>query len=152
MFALSNNEIMTKQIIQRALPLTDTYSVHSFAYVSMIDGNGTCCENCGRLISNMVTLVNQNGNKYIVGNDCADTLTVDKTKMFFEVQPAFTEGKQMRAKIKSAFKKNTIVKAYLYTNKDNVIFLVMQTESGASSMSKICFPTITVEYIKDLLN
>lgn len=52
---------MTKAIIQRALPLTDTYKVHSFSYVSLIDGQGTCCENCGKLISNMVTLKNQKG-------------------------------------------------------------------------------------------
>jgi hypothetical protein len=64
-----------KKIIQRALPITDTYTVHSYSYVSLIDGQGTCCENCGKLISNIVTLKNQKGKKFIVGNDCADTLT-----------------------------------------------------------------------------
>mgnify|MGYP000057622745 FL=1 len=142
---------MTKTIIQRALPLTDTYKVHSFSYVSLIDGQGTCCENCGKLISNMVTLENQKGEKFVVGNDCADTLTIDKSKMFFEVQPAFSEGKSLRAKIMKHFKNNTIVKAYIYVGNDNTQFVVLQNAQGASSMQKIVYPEITLPYINNLL-
>lgn len=140
-----------KSIIQRALPLTDIYKVHSFAYVSLIDGQGTCCENCGKLISNMVTLENQHGQKFVVGNDCADTLTIDKSKMMLEVQPAFNEGKGLRAKIMKHFKNNTISKAYIYTGKDGKQFIVMQAASGASSMQRIIYPEITLPYINNLL-
>jgi hypothetical protein len=142
---------MAKAIIQRALPLTDTYKVHSFSYVSLIDGQGTCCENCGKLISNMVTLENQKGEKFVVGNDCADTLTIDKSKMFFEVQPAFSEGKSLRAKIMKHFKNKTIVKAYIYNGNDKKQFVVLKTSKGASSMQQIMHPKITLPYIKDLL-
>lgn len=138
-------------IIQRALPLTDTYKIHSFKYVSLIDGQGTCCDNCGKLISNIVTLENQKGEKYVVGNDCADTLTNDKIKMLFEVQPAFNEGKSLRAKIMKHFKNNRIVKACIYNSNDSKQFIVLQTAQGASSMQHIVYPEITIPYIKDLL-
>jgi hypothetical protein len=142
---------MTKAIIQRSLPLSDKYTVHSFKYVSLIDGQGTCCENCGKLISNMVTLENQKGEKFVVGNDCADTLTIDKYKMFFEVKPAFTEGKSLRAKIMKHFKNNTIVRAYIYNGDDAKKFIILQNKQGASSMQQIIHPEITLPYISDLL-
>lgn len=146
-----NFKIGQKAIIKRALPLTDTYKVHSFSYVSLIDGQGTCCENCGKLISNIVTLENQRGEKFVVGNDCADTLTIDKSKMFFEVQPAFAEGKSLRAKIMKYFKNNTIVKAYIYNGDDGKQFIVLQNAQGASSMQHIVYPEITLPYINNLL-
>ena len=103
---------MQKAIIQRALPLTDKYKVHSFSYVSLIDGGGTCCENCGKLITNMVTVENQNGNKFVVGSDCAETLIFDKSYMFFYVTPQFDEGKRLRAKITKHLKNNPYMKVY----------------------------------------
>lgn len=139
-----------KTIIQRALPLNDTYKIHSFKYVSLIDGQGTCCDNCGKLISNMVTLENQNGQQFIVGNDCANTLTKD-VKMFFEVEPAFNEGKSLRAKILKYLKNKTIAKVYIYVSKDNKQFIVLQNENGASSMKQIVYPEITIPYINALL-
>lgn len=142
---------MNKAIIQRALPLSDIYKVHSFKYVSLVDGQGTCCENCGKLISNMVTLENQKGERFVVGNDCADTLTTDKSKMFLEVQPAFNEGKSLRAQIMKHFKNNTIITVYLYTCNEGEKFVVLQTAQGGSLMKKIVYPEITLPYINNLL-
>ena len=140
-----------KNIIQRALPLTDTYKIHSFAYVPLIDGIGTCCENCGKLISNIVTLENQHGKKFVVGNDCADTLTIDKLKMMFEIQPAFNEGKGLRAKLLKHFKSNAIMGSYIYTCNEGNQFLVMQISRGGSAMQRIYYPQITLPYINTLL-
>ncbi len=44
-------------------------------YISLIDGMGCTCDNCGRLIANLVTVKNEGENKqYIIGQDCAKTL------------------------------------------------------------------------------
>jgi len=100
----------------------------------------------------MVTLENQKGEKFIVGSDCANTLTIDKSQMFFEVEPAFNEGKFLRAKIIKHFKNNTIQHAYIYnSSKDSKQYIVLQAKSGASSMQQIFHPSITVPYIKNLL-
>lgn len=140
-----------KAIIQRALPLTDTYTVFSFAYVPLMDGIGTCCENCGKLISNMVTLENQKGEKFVVGNDCADTLTIDKSAMMFTVNPAFNEGKGLRAKLLKHFKNNAINGAYIYICNEGNQFLVMQISRGGTAMQRIYYPEITLPYINTLL-
>jgi hypothetical protein len=138
---------MNKAIIERNLPHNDNYKIISYAYVSLIDGNGTCCDNCGKLISNMVTIENQNGVQYIVGNDCANTLTFEKWKLVFEIEPAFDEGKSLRAKIIKGFKSNKFNQAYLYkTNR-----IILEYTDGGNSMKKINYPEITIPYIKDLL-
>lgn len=141
-----------KAIIQRTLSLTDIYNIHSFSYVPLIDGNGTCCENCGKLISNIVTLENQKGQRYLVGSDCADTLTIDKSKMMFEVNPAFSEGKRIRARIMKLFKNNSITRAYIFVSKESNQFIVLQNKEGASSMQQIYYPEITLPYISSILN
>ena len=139
-----------KTIIQRALPLTDVYKIHSFHYVSILEGGGGCCENCGKLIANIVTLENQHGVKFIVGSDCAETLTIDKSKMFFEVAPAFKEGKALRTKILNALKKTTqrdkIVRVYISND-----YLMMKRGDGSNIWQKMNYPDISINYIKDLL-
>ncbi len=136
--------------VQRNLPLADIYCIESFRYVPLIDGDGTCCDNCGKPISNIVTIKNTKNEKFTVGNDCAKTLVADKTDLLFKVEPAFNEGKSLRAKIIKHFKSGTIIKAYIYTNNDKK-FIVLQNEKGASSMQQINHFETTISYIKDLL-
>ena len=139
-----------KTLIQRNLSLADTYSVISYSYTPLIDGIGQCCENCGKLISNMVTLKNQSGNSFIVGNDCAETLTSDY-RLLMEVQPAFTEGKSLRARIIKNLKNNSVKDVYIYTSTDGKKFIVLQAHDGASSMKEIFYPEVTIPYIENLL-
>lgn len=55
------------------------YSKISAVYISLIDGTGCICDNCGRLIANIVTVKNEDNNKqYTIGQDCAKTLFSDK--------------------------------------------------------------------------
>jgi hypothetical protein len=61
--------------IQRKLDLTKQYSITGSTYISVIDGGGTCCDNCNKLIANMVYIVDNDHKNYIVGLDCAKTLT-----------------------------------------------------------------------------
>jgi len=51
------------------------YTKISAVYVPLIESYGTCCENCGRLIANIVTVKNEDTNtQYMIGQDCAKTL------------------------------------------------------------------------------
>ena len=50
------------------------YNLVSYNYIPLFDSAGTCCENCGRLISNIATISDSIGKHYIVGLDCAKTI------------------------------------------------------------------------------
>jgi hypothetical protein len=68
--------------IQRNLDLSKNYSITGSTYISLIDGSGCTCDNCNKLIANMVFIVDENGKNYTVGLDCAKTLTsLNKTEL-----------------------------------------------------------------------
>lgn len=50
------------------------YTKISAVYISLIDGMGCTCDNCGRLIANIVTVKHEGGKHYTIGQDCAKTL------------------------------------------------------------------------------
>jgi hypothetical protein len=65
------------------------YTKISAVYIPLIDSTGTCCENCGRLISNIVTVKNEDNSKtYIIGQDCAKNLFSQKEneEIAFEIK------------------------------------------------------------------
>lgn len=66
-----------KAIIQRALPLTEKYSLIDKKYIPLIDGCGTCCDNCGALIANMATVKSESGLIFTIGFDCLETLLIN---------------------------------------------------------------------------
>lgn len=140
---------MSKTTIQRALPLTDKYTVISTSYLSLLDGGGTACQNCGKLITNMVTIVNQHGNKYIVGSDCAETLVLDKLDFMLNVKNVFNEGKSIRAKILKKMKEKPVEDIYYYHNSRSGHFIVLR-QNGRDIMTRLCFPQTTVTYLSDL--
>lgn len=53
------------------------YSYLSSSYTAILDGGGWACENCGRLIANLVTVKHEGGKTFIIGQDCAKTLFSD---------------------------------------------------------------------------
>lgn len=61
--------------IQRSLNLLSNYSITGSTYISLIDGSGCTCDNCNKLIANLVFIIDENGKNYTVGLDCAKTLT-----------------------------------------------------------------------------
>ena len=142
-----------KKLIERNLSLSDTYTFEGATYIPVIEGGGTCCENCGKLISNIATIKNQHGRAFNVGLDCAETLTISN-KWDFEClfKSAISEGKRIRAKILKHLKSGSITMAYKYTSNDSTQFVVYRTKSGGSGMEKILFPDITLKYIESLLS
>lgn len=69
----------TKQLIERNLKFTDKYIYLGITRGSIESCQFTCCDNCGKLITNMVTVAsNTTGKKYTIGTDCAETLVKAK--------------------------------------------------------------------------
>lgn len=60
---------------QYNLPHTDKYYIIDQSYLSIENGGGTLCENCNKLITNIVTIKNEDGKSYKIGTDCAKTLS-----------------------------------------------------------------------------
>lgn len=60
-----------------ALSHDTTYRLLDMWYAgSLADGVGMPCQNCGKIITNMAKVKDeQSGRQYIVGQDCAETLT-----------------------------------------------------------------------------
>jgi len=52
-----------------------TYDIIDYNYLSLFEGGGCPCDNCGKLITNMVTVACGDGKKYVIGTDCAKTLS-----------------------------------------------------------------------------
>lgn len=97
---------MAKKLIQRGLDITVRYELISTYYRSMEEGGG-CCENCGKMISNIAEVKSEDGHKYTVGMDCAATLTGIKGDFDFEYvhKANFNTAKSARAGVVKALKK-----------------------------------------------
>jgi hypothetical protein len=64
-----------KILIERNLKFNRKYIYLSLTRGNLIDGQVSCCDNCGKIISNMVEVRdNETGKRYTIGTDCADTL------------------------------------------------------------------------------
>lgn len=90
---------------QGNLSITTTYTIVGSNYVGL--ENGTCCDNCGRLISNLAFIENADGKEFTVGMDCAGTLAGIKDDFTFEYvhKANFQQAKQARATILRNIKK-----------------------------------------------
>ena len=67
---------MNKQIIKRKLPLDVKYTCIDKKYISLVDGYGCTCDNCGKLIANIATVKSLNGT-YSIGFDCLETFLLN---------------------------------------------------------------------------
>lgn len=69
----------TKQLIERNLKFSEKYIYLGITRGNIMDGQFCTCDNCGKLITNMVTVGdNKTGKKYTIGTDCAETLATAK--------------------------------------------------------------------------
>lgn len=75
------------------LPLGN-YAKTGTNYIALIDGNGVTCDNCGRLIANMVYVKHDSGKSFTIGQDCAKTLFDEKTNK--EIDSAIKEEKHRK--------------------------------------------------------
>ncbi len=79
--------IQNKQVNRYNLSLDHRYRIISFDYCgSILDGGGTTCDNCGRIIVNIATVETEQGKKYTVGLDCAETLSLVDCNDFWKIK------------------------------------------------------------------
>jgi len=74
------------------------YELIGVSYVALIDSIGTCCDNCGRLISNIATIKHEDGTNYTIGLDCSKTLL--SKEMFIKASGEISRKKKIHDKIK----------------------------------------------------
>lgn len=68
-----------KQLIERNLKFNQKYIYLEINRGNILDGHFCSCDNCGKLITNMVKVVNKETKKqHIIGTDCAETLSKAK--------------------------------------------------------------------------
>jgi hypothetical protein len=94
-----------KRIVRRNLPINDKYTLIDSFYTSM--ENGTCCDNCNKIIANIAVIKNNDNKVFHVGLDCAETLT--HLDGLYNAQMQFNEAKGIRAKINKARKENKVI-------------------------------------------
>ena len=76
------NDIKEKKLIERNLKFDQKYIYLDMTRGSIIDGQFDECQNCGKLIANMVHVINRDTKqRYTIGTDCAETLS--KAKCLF---------------------------------------------------------------------
>lgn len=110
-----------KKVIQRALPLDVKYSIVSVSYLSLEDGGGCSCDNCGKLITNMASVKSDKGS-YTIGLDCLDTILVNNSLLdnesymqyLYSDKPAISKAKSLRSKILKKQKEDITFTATLY--------------------------------------
>ena len=69
----------TKKLIERNLKFTNQYVYLGINRGSVEAAQFTCCDNCGKLITNMVKVADKNTKQlYTIGVDCAETLSKAK--------------------------------------------------------------------------
>jgi hypothetical protein len=107
-----------KTITQRNLSLLTTYTITGSFYAGMEDG--TCCENCGKLIANIAKVQNKEGENFLVGMDCAETLSGIKDSFEFNYthKVNFNQAKQVRAKVLKFKKDSSENTVTVWKNKD----------------------------------
>jgi hypothetical protein len=95
----------TKRIIQRSLPLNVKYDLISVSYLSLEDGGGCSCENCGKLITNIATV--KSDKVYNIGLDCLETVLLNNELLnneshiqyLWSDKPAISKAKSLRSKL-----------------------------------------------------
>ena len=103
---LTTCKMKNKRVIQRNLPLTIKYSLTEVTYLSIEDGGGCQCDNCGKLITNIAHIQGDN-KSYSIGLDCLDTLLKNNKLLdneshiqyLFSDKPAIQKAKSLRSKL-----------------------------------------------------
>lgn len=75
------------------------YEYIGSSYVSVANGGACSCDNCGRLITDKVTVKHQGGKSFVIGRDCAKTLFSDAKNK--EIEKAIKKEKAFQNKVEA---------------------------------------------------
>jgi hypothetical protein len=107
---------------------TDTYTIVDQNYLSIEDGGGMACDNCNKVITNIVTVENQDGKRFDIGNDCAKTLTSLHESDIKRSEVKINEFKRFYKKLKELVK---------YNNQHRSSFIYIEKTGRASLYTAI---------------
>lgn len=114
-----------KILIERNLKFNQKYIYLSITRGKLIDAQFTYCDNCGKLITNMVHVVGRNTKvKYTIGTDCAETLA--KAKCLFNNSNDFYQDVYVLNKVERFATELRKGKKYEF----NGIFCTVKTDTG----------------------
>lgn len=88
-----------KKIIQRNLPLNVKYTIIDKKYIPLSEGNGCICDNCNKLIANIATVKNENGQQFSIGFDCLETVLINNSLLSTNDVKEYERVKSMIPKI-----------------------------------------------------
>lgn len=102
-----------KTIIQRNLPLNVKYTVIDRKYIPVLEGGGSVCDNCGKLIANIATVKSVNGT-FNIGFDCMETFLLNNQILEgFNIE----EHERIKKMIPKAIRLSKQVKDFISLNK-----------------------------------
>lgn len=157
-----------KKVIQRTLPLNVKYQLISVSYLSIEDGGGCNCDNCGRLITNIAHI--KGDDSYCVGLDCLESIIINNGLLDVEShfqymqsdKPAFAKAKSLRAKILKKVKtdSNFSAKLHEFANGFGFSFSSKRIISGQQYNEPLGwdysfdlkYKDLTLNYVKDIPN
>lgn len=89
-----------KAIIQRGLPLTNSYCVIEKMYIPLEESCGHVCDNCGKIIANIAVVKNLSNNiDYNIGFDCLETILINNQLLSGKDIEEYQKVKKMIPKI-----------------------------------------------------
>lgn len=83
---------------------TGKYKYIKSVYIPLEESTGTCCDNCGALIANIVTVEHEHGKRYLIGKDCA--VTVLKKDVIDTIERYLNSEKKLQKKIEELKRAN----------------------------------------------
>jgi len=121
-----------------------------------MEGNGECCENCNKPLANVAIIENSDKKQFIVGMDCASTLSGIKNSDSFErAENNFKEAKAIRAKVNKylkQFENAEIEVTNFYSGKISIIVSVDGRCYVNEAINKDFFFTYMSDYQSKISN
>lgn len=105
---------------QYKLPHNTTYKVLQSNYLSAEDGGGSICDNCGKFITTTVIIENKENKLFVVGADCAITLSGINKSDEENIKRTVKDCKKFYKELKQ----NSINKVILVENYYNIIRII----------------------------
>lgn len=138
----------TKNIIQRNLPLDVKYILIDKSYLSIENGGGCSCDNCGKLITNVATIKNESNKVYNVGFDCLETFFINNSLLD---NKSVEDAQHFRKNVTSYVRKSNEIKEFIDKNNK---FKISQIEFDVEDFKNWCVygktTLLTFNYIFDL--
>lgn len=107
-----------KNITQRNLSLQVQYHLIDKNYIPLENSSGICCANCNKIIANIATVRDDNGNSYDIGFDCFETLLINNSLLSTNDIQEYEKAKKMLPKI---LKFSKVIKEVLEHNNNKSI-------------------------------